>query len=356
MERKMASIRRIADLQPIEGADKIEVATIDGWKVVVKKGEFTVGELAVYLEIDSWVPNTLAPFLTQNGREPREFNGVKGERLRTVKLRGQISQGLLLGIDNCVAVAGCWSANLDEGADVSEWLNIQKWELPISPQMQGKVRGNFPSRIPKSDQERIQNLSRNLETWIAEGLIFEITEKLDGTSCTFYLDSEGEFHVCSRNIDLKEDEDNLYWKMARKYSIEESMRKVLSQPDCDMTSLAFQGEIIGPGVQGNKYNMQDHHFFVYTVMNENSKCPPGIANQIVEAFGLNYVPVLMHGKIREGQTVQTLLTIAEGKTVILSDAGTSNEGVEREGIVFKCHDDTSISFKAISNKWLLANE
>lgn len=99
-ERKLASIRRIADIQPIEGADAIEVATVDGWKLVVKKNEFKVGDLAVYLEIDSWVPHELAPFLSK-GQEPREYNGVKGERLRTIKLRGTTSQGLLLKLENC---------------------------------------------------------------------------------------------------------------------------------------------------------------------------------------------------------------------------------------------------------------
>lgn len=100
MTRKLASIRRIANIQPIEGADAIVVATVDGWKVVVKKDEFKVGDLAVYLEIDSWVPHNLAPFLSK-GQEPREYNGVKGERLRTVKLRGTTSQGLLLKLENC---------------------------------------------------------------------------------------------------------------------------------------------------------------------------------------------------------------------------------------------------------------
>jgi|SRR6056297_881963 len=97
--RKLASIRKISDIQPIEGADLIQVATVDGWKVVVKRGEFQVGDLVVYLEIDSWVPHELASFLS-NGKEPREYNGVKGERLRTIKLRGQVSSGLLLKIEN----------------------------------------------------------------------------------------------------------------------------------------------------------------------------------------------------------------------------------------------------------------
>ena len=105
-ERKMATIRRIDAVQEIEGADKIEVAVVGGWKVVVKKGEFKKGELAVYLEIDSWVPTEVAPFLTKAGNKPKEYNGVKGERLRTVKLKKQISQGLLLPISVLDGIPG----------------------------------------------------------------------------------------------------------------------------------------------------------------------------------------------------------------------------------------------------------
>jgi RNA ligase (TIGR02306 family) len=99
-ERKMATIRRIDEIRPIEGADAIEAAVVGGWVVVIKKGEFKAGDLAVYLEIDSWVPHEIAPFLSK-GQEPREYNGVKGERLRTVKLRGTTSQGLLLKLEDC---------------------------------------------------------------------------------------------------------------------------------------------------------------------------------------------------------------------------------------------------------------
>ena len=99
-ERKMATIRKIDEIRPIEGADAIEAAVVGGWVVVIKKGEFRAGDLAVYLEIDSWVPHEIAPFLSK-GQEPREYNGVKGERLRTVKLRGTTSQGLLLKLEDC---------------------------------------------------------------------------------------------------------------------------------------------------------------------------------------------------------------------------------------------------------------
>jgi hypothetical protein len=148
--RKLASIRKINLVEPIEGADAIEVATVDGWKVVVKKNEFKVGDLVVYFEIDSWVPTGLAPFLSK-GKEPREYNGIKGERLRTIKLRGQISQGLILPYAICGKIC-------EEGEDVSELLYIQKYEAPIPAQLAGQVKSTFPSFIPKTDQERVQNI------------------------------------------------------------------------------------------------------------------------------------------------------------------------------------------------------
>ena len=95
--RKLASIRRIADIQPIPGADAIEVCTIDGWKVVAQKAMgYKVGDLVVYFEIDSWIPHKIAPFLTKNAAIPKVFNGVEGERLKTIKLKGTTSQGLIL--------------------------------------------------------------------------------------------------------------------------------------------------------------------------------------------------------------------------------------------------------------------
>ena len=136
--RKLATIRTIDELRPIEGADAIECATVGGWKVVAQKGLYKEGDLAVYFEIDSWIPTELAPFLSK-GKEPREFEGIKGERLRTIKLRGQLSQGLLMPLAEVIAIAGCTSP-IQEGDDVSEWLNIQKWEKPMNAQLAGLAR------------------------------------------------------------------------------------------------------------------------------------------------------------------------------------------------------------------------
>jgi RNA ligase (TIGR02306 family) len=337
-ERKLATIRKIAAIEPIEGADAIEVAVVDGWKVVVKKGEFQVDSLACYVEIDAWIPTELAPFLSK-GKEPREFEGVKGERLRTVKLRGQLSQGLLLPIpEDTIKGAGHLVA---EGLDLTEHLGIIKWERPMNAQLAGMARGNFPALVPKTDQERIQNLTRSFEQYQLDS--WSITEKLDGSSCTFYLDDEDVFHVCSRNLDLKEDEANSFWKVARKFQIEDVMRRN------SMKGMAIQGEMIGEGIQGNQYKVQ-LDFYVYDMYNVHTGqyILPVQLKAACEKLGLKHVPILVEATEIKEQTIQTLLEYAEGKSVL--------NGSEREGVVFKSNSIHDRSFKSINNKWLLKNE
>jgi RNA ligase (TIGR02306 family) len=157
--RKMATIRRIDAINPIPDADAIEVATVGGWKVVVKKGEYQPGQLAVYCEIDSFIPTTIASFLTKPGHTPKVYEGVEGERLRTVKLRKTLSQGLLLNLDQVMS----FTNSFVEGDDVSEALGIVKYEPPVPAQLAGKVKGNFPSFLKKTDEERVQNLAKEYE-------------------------------------------------------------------------------------------------------------------------------------------------------------------------------------------------
>ena len=334
--RKMATIRAVDGIAPIDGADAIETAVIGGWKVVVKKGEFTVGDRAVYLEIDSWVPTELAPFLSK-GKEPREFNGVKGERLRTVKLRGQLSQGLLLNLDTALP----FTNSFQDGDDVSEVLNIQKWERPMNAQLAGMARGNFPSVIPKTDQERVQNLVKEIAASVS--LKFEVTEKLEGSSMTCYL-IDGVFGVCSRNLDLKETEGNAFWETARRERIEEKMRA------CDAGSWAIQGELVGPGIQGNIYKLAEPRFYVFDVYNiqTGEYMLPGLRRALVNHVGLHHVPVLLTDKDLGVGSVDEILQWAEGKSKL-------NLMQEREGIVFK-QIDGGMTFKAISNNYLLGEK
>jgi RNA ligase (TIGR02306 family) len=336
--RKMASIRVIDKIEPIEGADAIETAVIGGWKVVVKKGEFAIGDLAVYLEIDSWVPTELAPFLSK-GKEPREFEGIKGERLRTVKLRGQLSQGLLLDLDTALP----FTNSFQDGDDVSEVLNIQKWERPMNAQLAGMARGNFPSLIPKTDQERVQNLVKEIVAANEAGMQFEVTEKLEGSSMTCYL-IDGVFGVCSRNLDLKETADNTFWQVARELDIEAKMRD--TGPDAQF---AIQGELIGPGIQGNIYKLSKPEFHVFDVYNiqAGDYLKPDFRRALIQRMGLTHVPVI-HPESQLIWGVEGMLKFADGKSIL-------NSQQDREGIVFK-QVDGGMTFKAISNKYLLGEK
>ena len=340
--RKMATIRKIDSIRPIPGADAIECAIVGGWTCVVKRGEYTVGDLAVYLEIDSWVPTELAPFLSK-GKEPRVFDGIKGERLRTVKLRGQLSQGLLLSLGVLPAnddFNGAWT----EGEDVSELLGIVKWEMPMNAQLAGMARGNFPSVIPKTDQERVQNLKGEIAQAAEDCLQFEVTEKLEGSSMTVYL-IDGVFGVCSRNLDLKETEDNTFWQVARRDGIEAKMRASLLGGD-----FAIQGELIGPGIQGNIYKLSKPEFWVFDVYNISGGyyMSPAPRREFINVMELMHVPVMSTYKDLGVGTMEELLTWAEGPSALTLSQ-------EREGIVFK-QVNGGMTFKAISNKYLLGEK
>jgi RNA ligase (TIGR02306 family) len=335
-ERKLATIRQIDQLIPIQGADFIELARIGGWDVVVKKGQFKAFDLAIYIEIDSWVPLTVAPFLAQS--KERKFNDIVGERLRTKRLKGIISQGLLLDLiadDNCPPP--------DEGTDLTEYLGIQLYEKPIPACLTGLARGNFPSFIPKTDQERVQNLKAKYSNWQDKGTQWEVTEKLDGSSMTVYQ-RYGEFGVCSRNLDLKETEGNTFWQVTRELYIENKMFN--HDRDWDF---AIQGELCGPGIQGNQYNLSRAQFFVYDIFNIQTQkylLPPE-RRTLCKELGLNHVPVIWEA-VELNTDITATLQQAQGESEL--------NGTNREGLVFKSLEDTNDSFKAINNEWLLKNE
>jgi RNA ligase (TIGR02306 family) len=332
--RKMATIRKIDSLRPIPDADAIECAIVGGWTCVVKKGEYVAGDLAIYCEIDSWIPYEVAPFLSR-GNFPHVYNEVKGERLRTVKLRGQLSQGLLLPL----SVIPFASYIPDD--DVSELLGVVKYEAPIPASLAGEVKGMFPSVIPKTDQERIQNLSTELEEWRAEGLTWEVTEKLDGSSMTVYI-IDGEVGVCSRNLDLKPNKDNSLWATAYKNEIDVKLIQSLS-------NLAIQGELIGNGIQGNMYKMRDQEFYVYDIydIDKGRYFTPTERVAYCKVWDIKHVPVFKTDFMLTTETVADLLQKAEGKSVMGDIAGP-----EREGLVYKCNEQ-QVSFKTVSNKFLL---
>lgn len=333
--RKLATVRKISAITPIEGADKIECASVDGWKVVVKKGEFNVGDYGVYFEIDSWVPCEIAPFLCD--KEKKEYGGVVGARLRTVKMRGQISQGLLLPIHEYIHQIIVEEEDYD-GFDLTDILGIQKYEKPVTNAPQ--ARGNFPSFIPKTDAERIQNL-RKVFNGIGIYQLYEVTTKLDGSSMTVYYNSKDDhFGVCSRNMELSLDcADNAFVSTALKHDLESKMRTLGK-------SFAIQGELMGPKIQGNRENLPETKFYVFSIydIDAGEYVDQFDRYRYVNYFGLNHVPV-----IEKSISLNQLGILNVDDALEFAD-GPSIHNKIREGVVFKHKGNI---WKAISNKFLL---
>jgi RNA ligase (TIGR02306 family) len=225
------------------------------------------------------------------------------------------------------------------GDDVSEALGVIKYEPPIPAELSGVMKGSFPNFIPKTDEERIQNLTEFYDNF--KKSIFYVTEKLDGSSATYYFNN-GEFGVCSRNLDLLESEGNTFWKVGRQLQLEEKMRE-------RGWNISLQGELIGEGIQGNPYKLKGQHVYFFNAYNidEQKYFTYGETITIINDFFLEMVPVLS-SEYQLPETTAELLLLSEGKSSL-------NPNVEREGIVIRNHQRT-ISFKVISNKFLLKQE
>jgi len=341
--RKLATIRKITELRPIEGADKIELAIVDGWQVVVAKDvEHKVGNKVVYCEIDSFLPiREEFEFLRKSSY--KKMGDQEGFRLKTIKLRGQVSQGLILPIHILPTTQFDTPDELPEGLDVTEMLGIVKYEPPIPAELAGKVKGGFPYFLRKTDEERIQNLVKEYEEYKLLGCKFYVTEKLDGSSATFYY-KDGIFGVCSRNLELLETENNTFWKVARELDLENKLRK-------HGVNISIQGELIGESVQGNLYKLkgQTVKFFNLFDIDKQVRIPFMEFADVLMSLNLQHVPVLNqeYGFILP-DTVEDMLKYAEGKSEL-------NPDTEREGVVVRSMDGT-ISFKAISNVFLLGEK
>ncbi len=324
--RHLATIQRIKALEPIEGADAILKASVLGWQLVVKKGEFAVGDLCVYCEIDSLMPE----------RPEFEFLQARGMRVRTIRLRGQVSQGICFPLS--ILPQG---TEITEGADVTEMLGIIKYEAPIPASLAGVAKGGFPSFIPKTDETRIQVLQELLDKYQGEPCF--ITEKLDGSSVTYYLRG-GEFGVCSRNLELLETPDNTLWKVARELDIENKLRATGQ-------NLALQGELIGEGVQGNKYRLRGQQVFFFNVFNIDQYKYLDFAEwlRFTKELDLSPVPVL-HDQFPLPNSIPELVQLSAGRSALFD--------VHREGIVIRPLTERQdmigrVSFKAISPDFLL---
>ena len=344
--RKLASIRTIDSILSIEGADQIELVTFGGWQCVTRKNEFAVGQKCVYFEIDSFLP-VKPEFEFLRARCFKSFPKKEGFRLKSIKLKGQISQGLVLPL----ATAGL-PDDVEVDSDVTERLGVELYEPNHGHYGDGFVgrvlaanhKGLFPGFLTKTDQERIQNLGGMMPTFST--LTFEITEKVDGSSCTMFL-KDGEFGVCSRNFELKLDDDNMYCNLAKLLDVENKL-KALGR------NIAIQGELLGPKIQQNKYHLDTHQFMVFDIINIDLGrfMTPDERLSICAQLGLAHVPVLARGALipqaeDNRSTILAILAAAEGKSQLFD--------TEREGVVYKA-ETAMMSFKAISNKFLLKHD
>jgi len=330
--RKLASLQKILNIQPIPGADNIEVATVLGWNVVVRKNEFKVGDLVVYFEIDSLIPrNPWCEFLFKDIES-------KFSRLKTKKLRGQISQGLIIPIPEGISGS--------EGDDLTEILGVKKWELVIPAQLMGQVKGNFPHFLRKTDVERIQSSPRLMDEFKDKDVYVAI--KMDGTSTTFYRHNEV-VGVCSRNLELKPDAETAYWKMFNKYDIENKLNKL-------GRNIAIQCETHGPGIQKNRMGASEVSIAVFDVYDIDKQLYVGYDEMIsiCKELDIPTVAIIYRG-IFKWNSVDELLALADEQKYA--------NGSISEGIVIRPTEITyseclkgRLSVKAISNKYLLKNE
>ena len=327
--RKLATIEKILEKRAIPEADKIEAVRVRDWWVVSKKDEFKVGDLCTYYEIDSFLPVKPEYEFLLRGSSPKKMivdgKEIEGIRLKTIKLRGQLSQGLALPI----------TKDLPQkvGEDITDILGVIKYEVPMPPELSGKAKGYFPSFIPKTDEERIQNMAEVLSAYY-------VTEKIDGTSTTYYK-KNGVFGVCSRNLELTEG-DTTQWKLAKKYDLANKL------PD----NFAIQGELIGEGIQKNPLKQKGQEIYFFSAYNIDA----GVYLNYSDFVGLcnslrvKTVPII-EDDYSLPNSVEELLQYAEGKSKL-------NQNEEREGIVIRPkiemqYKSQRLSFKAISNKYLL---
>ena len=399
--RKMASVQKIASLTPIENSDFLEVAMMEnlGWKVVVKKGEFKPEDIVAYFEIDSAIDvKDLLPcmeFLKERclkklftSRTP-ETSAFSGEyvRIKTIKLRGQISQGLIVPIaDIQKCFPGYTFPNIPDiadsvGADLTQQLKVEVWDRlvewyeersQLGTKAQMHASGSFPSWCPKTDEVRLESLMEYFTDPEMVNAEWECTVKEDGSSQTLFYCPEkwpdDPMKTSSRRFLLKDDGGSDNWFNAFKKigwdTLEDKLKDVYWKGllEVDTTDgktyeilpreheLAIQGEHTGSRFNGNKDHKTEDHFSVFRIFDvtEQKFVSPKVRYAICKFLGLEHVPVLETCKI-----FQKLKTIDDFERYVDRK---SNNGNQIEGVVFKRVDDGSISFKKVSAKYLLRNE
>jgi RNA ligase (TIGR02306 family) len=380
-ERSLARIVLIDQLLPIEGADRIELALIGGWQVVVQKGLYEPAlTKAVYFEVDSLLDTERPYFADAANWSSKLLHNVDGRthaRVKTMKLRKQLSQGYLIPL----SVTGL---NAEVGYDMTDFLGVVKYEKAEEASMNntggtgvktGKSALGFPKFVPKTDQTRVQNITNLYLKAVADGEEFEESFKLDGSSLTAFV-RDGVAGVASRNVGFRmEDEkrslvstirswfdqwwnrgmavhrckwervikkdDNAFTQMVTEAGLIEAIRR-------DGRNIAIQGEMCGPSIQKNFEGLDNNTFFCYDVflIDEQRYMLTAERIKFCTDQGVKHVPVNYTGVLK-APTVAELLLRAEGPSGV--------KGKFREGSVYKS-TKRDFSFKAISNAYLLKEE
>lgn len=326
----IASIQKVISVEPIEGADKIEMIKVLGWELVSKKGNFQPGDYCVYIEIDSKVPEIPA----------FEFLRPKNFLVKTVRMKGQISQGLAMPLEILPkGIYGC-------GEDVSKLLGIEHYEKPIPLEMAGFIRKvGLPFNIPITDEPMIQSVPEMIKE--LTGKMVYISTKCDGTSGTFAL-CNGEYHACSRNNSWQNIENNIFWLLSKKYKIEEKMREYGK-------NICLQGEVCGPGIQKNKLGLKEHDVLMFNFFDIDKYRYFNYyeLTEIVKLFGLKMVPVESVCEFKFD--LPDLLKMSKGLY--------SNTNNRKEGIVIRPVEEEiskfykkRLSIKVLNNDFLLKDE
>ena len=346
--RKLASIQRVKAVNPIPDADRLELVQVLGWKCVGGKGEFNVGDLVVYFEIDSFLPVCEEfEFLRKSSYKNNDFMG-EGFRLKTMKFRGEISQGLCLGIEKLPKLQGM---SLDEGMDVTEILGVREWEMPERAGSGGTMIGDRPGYIPKTDETRIQSAPELLNEF--KGLPYYITTKMDGSSHSIGV-RDGEISFTGHNFTYKDDGKSAFVEYVKAAGIPEKMKSYAEEHG--LSTLVLQGEWCGEGIQKNRLKLKKPEWFVFTARADDKRTDLATLKEICGCVGCQMVPVEEEG--------DDLLAKYPDEAALLARAeGVGYNGTIREGIVIRpvtpVHSYTlsgPLSIKVINNKYLMKND
>jgi len=347
--RKLASVQKIAGIYPIEDADRIELAQVNDWYVIVKKGEFKVDDFVVYIEIDSLLPSDNPAF---------DFMEKYKYRVKTIRMRGIYSQGLIMPFSIIdTPESNLMESGIQVGDDVTELLHITKYEPPETFDSSGH-QSQWNNSTPKTDEERIQNLGSKYtflqsidDEWVQ-------SVKLDGTSVSYQL-IDGEFRVFSHNCELKDGQGSI-WEWAIENDVESKMRKYCKSHGIP-EDIALQGEMVGPGIQQNRQNYETKTVKFFYIFNRSTQRYfeyQEFTEAIKSEMEFDTVPILdAHFRI-SNYSVKDLLDMA--------DEYDKNSTTRQEGFVFYARNNYydlynkprsnpmgRVSFKVKSNKYVL---